>query len=325
MENVVIKKQSAIRRLFMISEFASAFGLLLLCVLLTFTSPYFLTLTNIMGILRQMSITCIVAIGQQMLLSTGCVDLTVGIGMGLTGVVAARLFGAGLSAPLVLILTILAGVFVGFFNGFIVTYFKAIPFIVTLGTMSLVRGTAALLCDSRPIRFDTPLNFLGGGYLFGELPVSAVIMFVLVAVFWVFTNKTSTGRNMYAVGNNEKSAELSGINVGRVRLIAYMITGGLVAISGIISAGNIMSADPMTGYGMEMDIVVACVIGGASLYGGSGTVIGAMIGSAIMSVLKAGFVLLGVANYWQTMSVGIIVIVLLYVDVLRKKQAKELD
>jgi ribose transport system permease protein len=168
------------------------------------------------------------------------------------------------------------------------------------------------------------LNFLGNGYL-GVIPISVIIMFVLVFWGYIFTKKTKTGRNLYAVGNNEKSSALSGINIGRTKMAAYLITGALVGFAGIIQAGNIMMADPMTGYGWELDVVVACVIGGASLYGGSGTILGVLIGSMLMGVLKNGFILLGVAAYWQTIAIGAIVIILLYVDVMRKKRAGETD
>lgn len=318
-----LRRRSPFIKLFYISELTAAFILLLMCVAMTLLSEYFLTLTNIMNVLRQVSIICIIAIGQQMLLATACVDLTVGIGMGFTGVVCAKLFMAGIPAIPAFVLTLLCGMAVGALNGFIVTTFRTIPFITTMATMSLVRGAASLLCDARPIRFDTPLNFLGSGYIAEIVPVSVAVMAVLVVFGHVFSKRTTIGRNLYAVGNNDKSAALSGINVAKTRMIAYMITGMLVAISGIIIAGNIMNADPMTGFNMELEVVVACVIGGASLFGGAGTIIGVLIGSTLMGVLKNGFVLLGVAQYWQTIVIGVIVILLVYVDVLRKRGAGE--
>lgn len=318
-----LRRRSPFIKLFYISELTAAFILLLMCVAMTLLSEYFLTLTNIMNVLRQVSIICIIAIGQQMLLATACVDLTVGIGMGFTGVVCAKLFMAGIPAIPAFVLTLLCGMAVGALNGFIVTTFRTIPFITTMATMSLVRGAASLLCDTRPIRFDTPLNFLGSGYIAEIVPVSVAVMAVLVVFGHIFSKRTTIGRNLYAVGNNDKSAALSGINVAKTRMIAYMITGMLVAISGIIIAGNIMNADPMTGFNMELEVVVACVIGGASLFGGAGTIIGVLIGSTLMGVLKNGFVLLGVAQYWQTIVIGVIVILLVYVDVLRKRGAGE--
>lgn len=318
-----LRRRSPFIKLFYISELTAAFILLLMCVAMTLLSEYFLTLTNIMNVLRQVSIICIIAIGQQMLLATACVDLTVGIGMGFTGVVCAKLFMAGIPAIPAFVLTLLCGMAVGALNGFIVTTFRTIPFITTMATMSLVRGAASLLCDARPIRFDTPLNFLGSGYIAEIVPVSVAVMAVLVVFGHIFSKRTTIGRNLYAVGNNDKSAALSGINVAKTRMIAYMITGMLVAISGIIIAGNIMNADPMTGFNMELEVVVACVIGGASLFGGAGTIIGVLIGSTLMGVLKNGFVLLGVAQYWQTIVIGVIVILLVYVDVLRKRGAGE--
>lgn len=304
------------------SEFAAIVGLLILCVILMILSPYFMTVMNIMGVLRQISITCIVAIGQQLLLSTGCVDLTCGVGIGMTGVVAGLCLQAGMPPAAILLITLLSGMAVGFMNGFIITKFKAIPFIITLGTMSIVRGAASLLCNSKPIRFDGPLSTLGKGYV-GEIPVSAIIMLGLIIVGTIFTNRTKMGRDLYVIGNNEKSAVLSGINVKRTKMIAYLMMGGLVALSGIIMAGSTMQADPMSGYAMELDVVAACVIGGASLFGGSGSIIGAFAGSAIMGVLKNGFVLLGIASYWQIMSIGIILIVMLCLDSLRKKSTGE--
>jgi len=322
-KNVLMPGRIFITKLFGSSDLTAAMILLLMCAIMTYLSPFFLKLTNLMNILRQISIIGIVAVGQQMLLVTGCVDLTVGIGMGLSGIICAMLIEAGLPAVPALILTLICGMAVGAFNGIIVTTFRTIPFITTLGTMSIVRGLSLLVSAGQPIRFDSSINFMGNGFIMGVLPVSAVIMVALVIIGHIFAQRTTFGRNMYAVGNNDKSATLTGISVMKVRMIAYMLTGMLVSISGVIIAGNTMRADPAGGFGMELEIVVACVIGGASLYGGGGTILGSMIGAMIMGVLRNAFILLGVAQYWQTMSIGILLILLVYVDVLRRKGAGE--
>lgn len=312
------------KKLLLISELSAFIVLLFMCVLLSILSPYFLEVTNIINVLRQFSLICIIAIGQQMILISGGVDLTCGVGIGLTGVVAAVLSMSGFDPVTTLIITLMTGIVMGACNGFLVTKFKLNAFITTLGTMSIVRGLALLITGGQPLRFKSPLAFLGGGYI-GVIPVSVIIMFVVMIIGHIFIKHTTTGTNLYAIGNNEKSAVLSAIKVNRTKILVFSITGGLVALGGIINSGNVSMADPSAGFGYEMDIVAACVIGGASLFGGHGSIIGVVLGAALMGVMRNGFLLLGISAYWQIVAIGVVIILSVYIDVLRKKNANEAD
>jgi ribose transport system permease protein len=309
----------SLKRLASKTEVSVLIAFLILCLFLSIASPYFLTTKNIFNVLRQFSLIGILAVGEALIIITAGIDLSVGGVIGLTACSAAMLTNLGLNPVLVLILTLILGGFVGSINGFFVTKVKINPFIVTMGMASVLRGTTLLITDGLPINFESGLTFLGSGYL-GPVPVPVIIMFLVVILGFIFANNSLTGRNIYAVGNNEKAATLSGIRVNNVKLLVYIITGALAALSGIILAGNLNNADPSFGQGYEMDIIAAVVIGGVSLAGGEGSIFGVIIGAAMMGVLRNGFVLLGISAYWQIVTIGIVIIAAVSIDRLRQKK-----
>jgi ribose transport system permease protein len=217
------------------------------------------------------------------------------------------------------------GLLLGAVNGIIITKVNVNPFITTLGMLSIARGLTYLIAtglqgtvaSNIPMRNES-VNFLGSGYI-GVVPFPVIEMVILVIIFSLFLNQIVLGRQIYAVGSNEQAARLSGVNVGRVRLFVYTITGGFCALAGIMNAGLLSTAATNLGVGAELDVIAAVVIGGASLMGGEGTILGAVIGAAIMAVIRNAFVLLKLPIYTQTVAIGVVIILAVAMDQLRKR------
>jgi ribose transport system permease protein len=296
-------------------------ALIVLCIGLTFASPYFLTARNILNILRQFSLIAILAVGQSLIIITGGIDLSVGSVVGFTACFAAMV-ARNVASPLFVLFSILAiGAAVGFTNGLLVTKVGIAPFIATLGMMSIARGLSLLITMGVPIHVDqTWISAIGGGYI-GIVPVSVIVMLIIVGLGVVFANNTTLGRNVFALGNSEKAAKLSGIRVDQVRIFVFTLTGVLASICGLILIGQLEGADAFYGNGYELDVIAAAVIGGISLSGGEGNIIGILVGAALMGVLKNAFVLLAVPGYWQVVAIGVVIIGAVALDSLRRKRA----
>lgn len=310
---------SVITRFTHVKEFGVLIALIVLCTIIAIASPYFLKTMNLFNVLRQISIIGILAVGQCMIIIIGCLDLSVGTVMGLMGVLAALFSALGIPPVFVFILVILCGASIGAFNGILVTKFGVNAFIVTLGMQYIARSIALLLTKGVPVRMTSSLAELGSGYV-GPVPVSVIIMLVVIAIGVVFTKKTLQGRNVYAVGSNEKAAKLSGIRSANVKMMAFIIMGCLAGLSGIILTGTLKTAEPTAGLGYELETIAAVIIGGTSLAGGEGSILGAIIGAALMGVLKNGFVLLGVSAYWQMFALGTVIIAAVLIDSLKRKR-----
>ncbi|HET7457453.1 MAG TPA: ABC transporter permease [Gemmatimonadaceae bacterium] len=300
-------------------------ALVILCVVVSLASPYFFTARNLFNVLQGMSTIGIMAIGMTMVLVAGGLDLSVGSILAVGAVLTARLMTYGGVHPWLAVLCgLAAGVAFGAVNGLLVTKVRIVPFIATLGTLSVGRGLAFLLAtglagsvaSNVPMR-DRGVAFLGGGYL-GPVPVPVVIMLVLVALAAAFLDNTVLGRQIYAVGSNPRAARLSGIAVDRVQLFTYVASGALCALAGVISAGLLSTASTNLGAGVELDVIAAAVIGGTSLQGGEGTVYGALFGAAIMAVVRNAFVLLGLPLHFQTMIIGVVILLAVGLDRLRR-------
>jgi ribose transport system permease protein len=299
-------------------EMGVLLALLILCLFLAIKSPYFLTLENFLNVLRQISVVGIVAVGEALIIITGGIDLSVGSILALSGVVTALLTQSTINPWLSGIIGLTIGGIVGLTNGLLVVRAKIAPFIVTLGMLSIARGATYLLTGGMPINFESPVAFLGSGYILG-IPTSVIIMFFVIILGHIFATKTVMGKYVFAVGDNERAALLSGINVDYIKIFVYTAGGVLCALAGIILAGNLYTADTAAGQGMELDAIAAAVIGGASLAGGEGSIIGVLIGAALMGVLRNGFVLLGVSAYWQVVTIGVVIILSVGIDSIRKR------
>lgn len=313
--------KNLLNKLFKSKEFPVLIALLILCIVVSILSPYFLKYQNIFNVLRQISVIGILAVGQALIIITGGIDLSVGSVLGLMGVITALIANTGLHPVLVFFIAIIIGASISSINGILVTKVRINPFIVTLGMMSIARGTSLLITGGMPISIDTnKITFLGSGYV-GPVPVPVIIMFIVAVFGYIFATKTLPGRNIYAVGNNERAAKLSGIRVERVKIMTFAIIGALCAICGMILSGTLKTAEPSAGSGYEMDVIASVVIGGASLSGGEGSIIGVIIGAAIMGVLRNSFVLLGVSAYWQVVAIGVVTIAAVAIDSIKTKRA----
>jgi ribose transport system permease protein len=305
-------------------------GLIILIIIMSFASPYFLKQDNIFNVLRGMSTIGIMAIGQTMVIITGGIDLSVGSLMAVASMLTARLIIVqDGNAFLAVLCGLLFGLFLGMISGLIITRFKINPFITTLGMLSIGRGLTYLLAtgvkgsvaSNIPMQNDS-IVFLGNGYL-GPVPFSVIILFILVILAAFFLKRTVPGRYIYAVGSNERSAILSGVPVNKVRVFVYAISGFFCALAGIILTGRLSTAATNIGVGNELDVIAAVVIGGASLQGGTGTVTGAIIGATIMAIVRNAFVLLHIPNHFQTISIGIVIILAVGLDQLLKGKFKK--
>ncbi len=311
---------SRLRSLMKIREIGVLAALLLMFIIMSFASPYFLSVNNIFNVMRNMSTIGIMAIGMTMIIVTAGIDLSVGSMLAVTAIVMARLMYHGVGTLPAVLAGFAVGAVLGAVNGLLITKLKLTPFIPTLGMLSIARGLTVLFATglkgsvASNISVKDPfVEFIGGGYL-GPIPMPVIIMFFLVFVSSFFLRRTVLGRQIYAIGSNEEAAMLSGVNVDRVKLFVYTLMGLLCALSGIMTAGLLSTAATNSGTGNELDVIAAVVIGGASLQGGKGTVWGAIIGAAIMSVLRNSFVLLHLPGFVQTISIGVVIILAVSID-----------
>lgn len=299
------------------SEFSVLIGLVVIFIVMSFASPYFLKLNNIMNVLQQISRYGIISVGMALIMITGGIDLSVGYTVALSACMAAHLTtNMQMAWPAVFLVVLLMGAVIGLVNGLLVTKVKLWPFIVTLATSKIISGCVLLLTSGMPIHIESPLCWLGSGYV-GPVPVSVIMMFLVIIGGSVFASMTQTGRNIYAIGNNERAAALSGIRVERTKTLVYVICGILCAFCGIVVAGNLNSADAGLGAGYETDVIAAVVIGGVSMSGGEGSIWGALIGAMIIGILKNAFILLKVSSYWQSVVIGLVIIAAVTIDRIR--------
>ncbi|MED0715030.1 ABC transporter permease [Aeribacillus composti] len=308
-----------------LSKFGALIGLLILCTVLTILSDKFLTINNIMNIARQSSINALLALGMLLPILTAGIDLSVGsilaISIMLMGIVSVNM---GMHPILGILVCLLVGCFFGWLNGILLTKLKLPhPFISTLGTMNIARGLALIVTAAAPIAgFPYLIQFLGREFV-GPIPVSFLLVIVMYIIFHIFLTRTKTGRYIYAIGGNKEAAHLSGINVDRVLVIVYTISGFMASLAGLVMVGRVNSAFPLAGLSYELDAIAAVIIGGASFFGGVGTVWGTLIGALIIAVLRNGLNLLNVSADFQMAVIGFVIIAAVYVDVIRQRKSKK--
>lgn len=303
---------------------SNSFGILMIllgmCAVLTIAvGDKFLSGSNLISVIRQFSFYGILSIGMCMVIITAGIDLSVGSVFALSGILACMAITKwNLGVPAGILTGLVAGLALGYFNGFCVTVLKLPPMIATLGTMSIARGIAYTVTGGYPIgSLPDAFKFLGLGYI-ARIPTPIVLMVVLAALASLFLHKTVAGRWIYAVGGNEEGARISGVRVNGGKCLVYSLSGFMAAVSGIAMAARLGVGQSTSGIGYEMDAIAATVIGGASLSGGSGSILGAIIGAAIMGVLRNGLVLLDVSAYWQQTVIGAVIILAVTLDNLRR-------
>ena len=291
--------------------------LVAICVIFSLVTPNFLSVGNLINVIRQASINIVLATGMTFVILTGGIDLSVGSILGVTavvGVLVSLVPGLGwFAVPAALI----AGVFLGLLNGSLVAYLGLPPFIVTLGSYTALRGVAYLVANGTTV-INRDLNFawVGNNYV-GPIPWLVIIAFLAVLASWFVLRRTVLGRHIYAVGGNIRAARLTGIKVSRVLLFVYGVSGLLSGLGGIMSASRLYSATGMLGQGYELDAIAAVILGGTSFTGGIGTIWGTLLGALIIALLNNGLTLMNVSFFWQLVVKGLVIIIAVTIDKVR--------
>jgi ribose transport system permease protein len=308
-----------------LAKFQSLIALFVLGVVLSLLSDKFLTVENAWNVLRQISVNICIATGMTLVVLTAGIDLSVGSVLALSGAITAGLLKSGLefpSANLYVGFTLLGGVIAGLltgslsglFNGWTITKFKVPPFVATLALLTIARGLTFLWTKGFPIsNLGSAFDYIGTGWFFG-IPVPVWTAGIIVVIAVLLTKKTRLGRYIYAIGGNESAAKLSGIHINKVKMAVYAISGMLAAIGGIIVTSRLDSAQPNAGASYELDAIAAVVIGGTSLSGGRGSIIGTVLGAIIIGVLNNGLVLLNVSPFWQQVVKGFVILLAVIID-----------
>ncbi len=303
-------------------EQKSLIALILLIVVVSFLNPHFFTMGNILNILRQTSVNAIIAVGMTLVILTAGIDLSVGSILALCGAFAATLISMEVNVMIAVPVALFAGAALGAMSGIIIAKGKVQAFIATLVTMTLLRGVTMVYTEGRPISTgftDVADNFslIGTDYLLG-VPVPIWLMVIVFASVWYLLNHTRFGRYVYAIGGNEAAARLSGINVDKVKIGVYAICGLLAALAGLIVTSRLSSAQPTAGMGYELDAIAAVVLGGTSLAGGKGRIMGTLIGALIIGFLNNALNLLDVSSYFQMIAKAVVILLAVLVDTKKK-------
>jgi ribose/xylose/arabinose/galactoside ABC-type transport system permease subunit len=295
-------------------------GLFLLCALLSFLSPFFWTVSNLLNVMEQTAINAVVAVGMTFVILSGGIDLSVGSLVALSGVVMANRLMAGWPLALAVLAGLITGALAGLGSGLLITRGKLPPFIATLGMMSVARGAALLFTEGRPISgFSESLRSLSTGRVLG-IPVPVLLTILLYTLAVVVLNRTRFGRYVYAIGGNEEATRLSGVAVGFHKTLVYVLSGGTAGLASVLLTARLNSAQPIAGMMYELDAIAAVVIGGTSLTGGAGTLGGTLIGALTMGVLRNGLNLLGISSFLQQIVIGMVIIIAVLVDSLVKSK-----
>lgn len=320
----------------LLRKMAALAGLVLLVIFFSVTNEFFFTSNNIMTVGLQTSTIALIGIGATCVILTGGIDLSTGSVVALSGVAAAMIVNAGVPVPLGMVLGILVGGICGLVNGILVTQMKLPPFIATLGMMMVARGLALYVTNAAPVS-GMPESFavLGNGALFKiveegsnglpkvvftGIPYPVIIMIFITVLFTFALTKLKVGRYIYAIGSNEEAARLSGIKTNIVKIYAYVASGLLSGLTGVILASRLVTAQPNGGVAYELDAIASAVVGGTSLMGGVGTIPGTLIGSFIIGVLRNGLNMNGVSSFVQMIVIGLVIIVAVSLDQLRQSK-----
>jgi len=303
-------------------------SLVLLVIVFSILSPNFFQPYNLIAIMLATAVNGVLAIGVTFVIITGGIDLAVGTTMTFTAVMAAQTVAVwNLPVALGVLMALIVGTICGLASGVMVAKFKIPPFIATLGMNMLTKGLSLIIANSKPIYFTNAPSFskISMGTIFPflqnfQIPNAVIILFVLAVLGSFVLNNTIFGRYTFAIGSNEEAVRLSGINTDRWKIAVYAVNGLICGIAGVLIASRLNSAQPALGQGYELDAIAAAVIGGTSLSGGEGTILGTIIGAFIMSTLTNGLRILSVPQEWQIVTTGIIIIFAVYMDMLRKRR-----
>jgi len=306
----------------LLNRFKPLIGLLIFSAVISIINPRFLSIFNILNVLRQTSINSIIAAGMTFVILTGGIDLSVGSILAFCGAVSAALIASGQPLIVVLFVALLTGTVMGLLTGIIISRGKVQAFIATLVTMTIVRGATLVFTDGKPINAGIgpaadAFAWLGGGYILG-IPVPVYLMILVYGIAWYTLHQTRLGRYVYAIGGNEEAARLSGLGTKKLKTAVFGISGFLAALAGIIMTSRLSSAQPTAGTGYELDAIAAVVLGGTSLAGGSGRILGTIVGALIIGILNNALNLMNVSSYYQMIAKGAVILIAVLLD--RKNQ-----
>ncbi|MHB1103484.1 MAG: ABC transporter permease [Devosia sp.] len=317
------------------AKFLEQYGIVLVVIammlaLAAIRPDVFLSAQNLTNILKQNATLALLALGMFVVIVTAGIDLSVGSIMGLAMVALAIASKAGVPWPLVLLIGPAIGIAVGWVNGVGLTVLKLPhPFIMTLGTLNVARGLTFLISNGAPISgLQQEVRYVGQAYYNlgflappAGIPASLILVAICAVALWFFLEKTNMGRHIFAIGGNPQAARVSGINVDRTLVVVYIISGFFAGLAGLLLAGRTDSGFPNAGIGIELDAIAAVIIGGASFFGGRGTVLGVLAGVLIMGILRNGLNINNVSAFWQQILIGLVIIIAVYIDVLRRRAA----
>ena len=322
------------KRPFNFGMFYGKYGTFLLLVILFLLAsicvPGFFARQNLTNIFRQIAVVTILGFGVEFVIILGHINVALGSEIALIGCVCCTVMvatqdivGAALALVISILTSLALGAVIGGINGFVITKFNIPAFIMTLAVTTVARGSALLLTSGKPVSgMDEIYEVIGQGYI-GPVPISVIILVVLFAICWVVLNRTQFGRHLFAVGGNMNAAEASGIKAQSVVRKAFLIDGLMAAIAGILFMSRMGTAQPSAGVAYEFDAITACVVGGTSLSGGSGTITGTLIGAIIVGIINNAQNLLGISAYWQQIVKGLIILVAVIIDVVTKHAAAQ--
>lgn len=291
-------------------------GLIVLVIVISIMNGGFLRPSNIFNLLRQVSINALIAFGMTFVILTGGIDLSVGSILALSSVIMAKLLSSGINPIIAILAACIIGLLLGAINGLVISYGKVAPFIATLATMTIYRGFTLVLTNGNPITGlgdSFIFQVFGKGYL-GIIPIPVITMAIAFIILYIILNKTPFGRKVYAIGGSEKVSFLVGININKIKVLIYSLTGILVALSGAILTSRLNSAQPTAGESYELDAIAAVVLGGTSLSGGKGNILGTLIGALIIGTLNNGLNLLGVSSFYQMVVKGVVILLAVLAD-----------
>jgi len=293
---------------------------LLMVIFLSIATNTFLTVTNSVNVFRQIFTNVTISVGVMLAIMIGGIDLSVGSVIALAGCITAKLLADfNVPIPISILIGCLAGTLVGLTNGLIISYTGMPPFVVTLAMQNICRGLAYLSTNGKTVRVNVPeFEIIGTGYA-GPIPYLAIYTVIILIITFFILNRTVLGRHIYAVGGNREAARFSGINPMTIEIFIYTFSGLLAAIAGVVLTARMASGQPTVGIGYETDAVAASVLGGTSMKGGVGTVGGMFIGALVIGVLSNGMNLLGINAFWQYVVKGVVIILAVYIDMLRKR------
>lgn len=319
-DNAQVKKSAVLHALLNKNELGTILPLCLLLIVVGCVNPNFFAMNNILDILKTSSFSFIVAVPITFLMASGGMDLSIGAATSFGGVVCAFALKAGMPIPVSIVLALGAGAVVGVINGIVIVYFDLPPFIATLGTQYAFNGIIAITTENLAISgFSSSFKMIGQNKLFGMVPLPVVYALIIGIIGHIILVKTKYGRAILAIGGNRETAYLAGINVRAKCLMVFIATSMLAALSGVLMASRFASAQPAAGTGTELTIMASVIIGGTSMFGGTGTVLGSALGCILLATITNALIVMKVSTFWQNLIFGVILLAAIFIDKYRRK------